>query len=94
MNPISVDETAIEMATIWPSAIGGRAYSEKARTFLQANHDFTVRTLSEDFVIGEQIQRGLTTGANTHLRFASFEDALRDFHEDLASEFSRAVAAE
>jgi len=78
MNPVSVDETRVDMATIGRPTDGG-----KAAAFLQANHDFTVRTLEEDFVLGEQIQRGLASGANTHLRFARFESALRDLHDGL-----------
>lgn len=34
-------------------------------------------TSNEDFEIAEQIQRGLPTGANTHVRFARFEGADR-----------------
>ncbi|MEM1417652.1 MAG: aromatic ring-hydroxylating dioxygenase subunit alpha [Myxococcota bacterium] len=85
MDPVSVDETLISVATVG-RAPTGEAYGDKARTFLQANHDFTVKTLDEDFVLAEQIQRGFRTGANTELRFASFEGALREFHEGLESE--------
>ena len=77
----------VDLATIG-RAPKGEAYSDKAKAFLQANHDFTVRTLEEDFVLGEQIHRGLATGANTQLRFASFERALVELHEGLERQLS------
>ncbi len=89
MDPVSPGETRISVATVGRGP-AGEDYGGKARAFLQANHDFTVKTLDEDFVIAEQIQRGFATGANTSLRFASFEDALRDFHASLDEELAAA----
>jgi len=89
MTPLSVDRTRVDLATVG-RAPEGPEHSDRAKAFLQGNHDFTVRTLEEDFVIAEQIQRGLSTGANTHLRFAGFERALREFHEGLERELRAA----
>ena len=47
-----------------------------ATQYWRKNHDITVRTLAEDFAIGESIQSGLLSGANDELRFGRFEGAL------------------
>lgn len=75
MTPVAVDRTRIEVLTVGNAPESGEV-SERARAFLQQNHGFSLLTLDEDFEIGEQIQRGLATPANTHFRFARFEDAL------------------
>jgi phenylpropionate dioxygenase-like ring-hydroxylating dioxygenase large terminal subunit len=81
-NPVSIDQTRIEIMTIAPKP-GPDGYGEKAKGFLAANHAFTTKTLDEDFEIGEQIQRGMRTGANEHFRFARFEGALTQWHRRL-----------
>ena len=82
MSPISVDQTRIDLLTVGrPIPEGDKA--ERVRGFLEANHDFTVKTLEEDFVLAEEIQAGLRTGANEVLRFGRFEDALTAWHRRL-----------
>ncbi|MEO1334783.1 MAG: Rieske 2Fe-2S domain-containing protein [Myxococcota bacterium] len=79
MSPLAIDRTRIDLITMGrpvPEGIEGA----KVRDFLQTNHRFTVKTLEEDFVMAEQIQAGLASGANEYLRFATFEAALRDWH--------------
>ncbi len=83
LEPLAVDATRVDLATV-ARPPGEEGYSARAQEFLETNHAFTARTLHEDFTIAEQIQRGLTTGANQTLRFARFEAALRDFHAGLA----------
>ena len=78
-TPIAVDQTRIEMTTLGRDP-GERGYSDRAREFLQRNHDFTVRTLTEDFELAEQIQAGIKTGANEYFRFGRFEGALTRWH--------------
>lgn len=78
MTPLSTDETRIEVHTVGTAPAEGEL-SDQAHAFMQQNHAFSLRTLDEDFEIAEQIQRGLRSGANTHLRFARFEDALSDW---------------
>lgn len=82
MTPEAVDATRIEVITI-ARAPKGETYSDGEATFLSMNHAFTKKTLEEDFVLGEQIQRGLSTGANTQLLLATFEHALHDFTQKI-----------
>ena len=63
----------------------------EAAAHWRKNHDITVRTLSEDFAIGEGIQRGLLSGANTELRFGRFEGALARFNRIVERELDGAV---
>lgn len=78
MNPVAVDRTRIQVLTVGSAPESGEL-SEQAQAFLAKNHAFSVRTLDEDFALAEQIQRGIPSGANTHFRFARFEDALGDW---------------
>lgn len=88
-TPISVDQTRIELMTVAPRP-GAGGFSEKAKGFLAANSTFTKKTLDEDFVIAEQIQRGMQTGANETFRFANFEGALTQWHRRLNEKLGRA----
>ena len=81
-DPISVSQTRLELMTV-AQAPGANGFSEKATAFLSANHAFTKTTLDEDFVLAEQIQRGMATGANEHFRFARYEGALTEWHRRL-----------
>ena len=81
-HPVAIDQTQLELMTVArPSGPDG--FSEKAAAYLAANHAFTKKTLDEDFVLAEQIQRGMATGANEHFRFARFESALTEWHARL-----------
>lgn len=44
---------------------------------------------TEDFAVAEAIQRGLASGAQTHLTFGRHEPALASFHRTIARELSR-----
>lgn len=90
MTPLAVDETHIEVMTVGTAPAGG-ALSDRAQAFMQENHAFSLRTLDEDFEIGEQIQRGLATGANTHFRFGRFEGALTDWRSRLDAVMAQAA---
>ncbi|MEM8609230.1 MAG: SRPBCC family protein [Myxococcota bacterium] len=79
MSPIAIDQTLIEVLTVVPDP-GPRGHSENAQNFWALNHAFTTKTLDEDFALGEQIQRGMATGANEFFRFATFEGALSEWH--------------
>ena len=89
-TPVSVEQTRIEIMTIAPKP-GAAGYSEKAQAFLAANHAFTQKTLDEDFVIAEQIQRGMPSGANELFRFARFEAALSQWHRRLDERLARSA---
>ncbi|MCB9746049.1 MAG: Rieske 2Fe-2S domain-containing protein [Alphaproteobacteria bacterium] len=78
LRPLAVDRTQVEVWTLGPSPA-----SPEQQGYLEKNHAISVRTLDEDFVLAEQIQRGLATPANTHLRFGRFEGALTDWHRQL-----------
>ncbi|MCA9634017.1 MAG: Rieske 2Fe-2S domain-containing protein [Myxococcales bacterium] len=82
LTPLAVDSTQIEVLTVGAAPPQGDL-SPQARAFFDKNHAFSLRTLDEDFAIAEQIQRGLHTGANTHFRFARFEDALSHWRAQL-----------
>ena len=75
-------QTRIEVITVGQAPEQGEP-SETARRYLERNHEISVATLKEDFDIGEQIQRGLDSGANTHFRFARFEGALTHWRAQL-----------
>ncbi|MBO6940392.1 MAG: Rieske 2Fe-2S domain-containing protein [Deltaproteobacteria bacterium] len=80
MTPLSVDTTRIDLTTLVPTS-SLEPHLEKATAFFEANHAFSVKTLDEDFSLGEQIQRGLHTNANEHFRFARYEGALGAWHD-------------
>ncbi|MGB5810361.1 MAG: SRPBCC family protein [Polyangiales bacterium] len=82
MTPLAIDQTRLELMTIVPNP-GPDGFSEKRSKFWRLNHEFTKKTLNEDFEIGEQIQRGMKTRANEAFRFAKFEGALTQWHERL-----------
>ena len=90
--PMAPDRTRVRLATLVPAEVDPNdpgADAGAARHW-RKNHDITVRTLSEDFAIGESIQRGLSSGANEALHFGRFEGALDRFNrtveEELAAE--------
>ena len=58
-------------ATITWDAPSGQAFNARRYTV----------TLDEDFTLGEGIQRGMSSGANTHLNFGRFEGALARFNQ-------------
>ncbi len=78
LSPIAPDQTRIRLSTLAPadSDVGDPATARHWRK----NHDITLRTLKEDFRIGESIQNGLRSGANTKVHFGRFEGALARFN--------------
>ncbi|MEM9458856.1 MAG: SRPBCC family protein [Myxococcota bacterium] len=81
-TPLDPGRTRIAVSTVGRPP-GPDGYGERARAFLQRNHALTCATLAEDFVLAEQIQAGLHTGANEHFRLGRFEGALRQWHRRL-----------
>ena len=68
------DRAELRLVTLAPiSRLKDDDYWEK-------NYRITADTLNEDFVIGESVQAGLTTGANEHMTFGRFEGALPEFN--------------
>ena len=76
--PLAPGRSLVRIATLAPADFG-QADAE-ATLHWRKNHDITVRTLAEDFAIGESIQSGLPSGANDELRFGRFEGALDRFN--------------
>lgn len=75
-QPMAADHTRLRLCTMVPA----NQATEDKKNYWQANHDFTIRTLEEDFVLGESIQAGLQSGANEHLNFGRYEGALAAFN--------------
>ena len=71
------DITRMRVITLVPKA---EATEDRAEWWGR-NHGFTLKTLKEDFEIGEAIQSGLTHGVNETLTFGRFEGALHQFNE-------------
>lgn len=55
--------------------------TENRAEWWSRNHGFTLKTLKEDFLIGEAIQSGLAHGVNDALTFGRFEGALHAFNQ-------------
>ncbi len=87
-TPLSIDQTRVDLMTVVPKP-GAQGFGEKAQSFWELNHDFTKKTLYEDFAIAEKIQEGMHTGANEFFRFATFEGALTQWHRRLDARLGR-----
>lgn len=75
-TPITAEKTRLKLSTVIPA---DQNTADKAQ-YWRKNHELTLYTLDEDFVLGESIQQGLTSGANRHLNFGRFEGALGQFN--------------
>ena len=86
--PLAPDRTRVRLATLAP-ADADTGDPETARHW-RKNHGITMRTLAEDFGIGESIQSGLLSGANAALHFGRFEGALDRFDRTVDAELAAA----
>lgn len=77
LEPLDAATTRVRLSTVVPA---DRVSSDDDLAHWAKNHDITVRTLTEDFEIGERIQSGLASGANERLTFGRFEGALEKFN--------------
>ncbi|MEM1410977.1 MAG: SRPBCC family protein [Pseudomonadota bacterium] len=78
IQPLGAASTNVRISTLVPS---DRLETSEDQAHWEKNHGITVKTLDEDFVIGERIQAGLESGANEHLTFGRFEGALAVFNQ-------------
>ncbi len=74
--PLGPARTLVQSYTLVPEP----PITEKAQRYWDANNAILYGATEEDFVLGESIQRGLASGANTELVFGAFEHALTHFH--------------
>jgi phenylpropionate dioxygenase-like ring-hydroxylating dioxygenase large terminal subunit len=75
-----VDECKVEFALYSPEPAG----TEKARNYWQKNYDLAIRTvLTEDFALGERMQRGFMSGLQSEVVYGRNEPALSYFHQRL-----------
>jgi phenylpropionate dioxygenase-like ring-hydroxylating dioxygenase large terminal subunit len=67
---------------------------ERAVAYWDKNVDLFLRTVNdEDFRIGEGIQRGFESGAQTHVTYGRFEVPLQDYHRALRRALRSSVSA-
>ncbi|MEM1196703.1 MAG: SRPBCC family protein [Pseudomonadota bacterium] len=83
-NPVAANRTELRIATLVPSQ---KAHDTE---LWMRNHAITRTTLDEDFALGEGIQSGLSSGANTSLIFGRFEGALTAFNASVADTIAAA----
>ena len=86
--PLAPGRTLVRIATLAPADF--EPTDGEAARHWRKNHEITVRTLAEDFAIGESIQSGLLSGANDELRFGRFEGALDHFNRIVERELDAA----
>jgi len=76
-----IDESVCYLTVMIPD----EPLTDSARHHWDANMELACRTVeTEDFVMGEGIQRGLASGANTHMTYGRFEAGLPTFHRAIA----------
>jgi phenylpropionate dioxygenase-like ring-hydroxylating dioxygenase large terminal subunit len=76
-----IDESVCYLSVMIPDG----PLTESARRHWDNNMDLACRTVeTEDFEMGEGIQRGLASGANTHMTYGRFEAGLPTFHRAIA----------
>lgn len=92
---VLVEPDHAAVVQVWPTGDGTstlHAYlvipeapaTDKARAYWDANRRILYDAVAEDLAMGESIQRGLASGANTHVTFGAFEHALSHFHDQVA----------
>lgn len=72
MTPLSANKCEITFKMLIPKD----EFKERDQSHWDLNHQITKATLDEDFHMGESIQAGMQSGANSHLRFGLFEGGL------------------
>lgn len=78
--PVSPDESVMHFSVL----VSPEEKAKKPESYWKANVDLFAIALSEDFAIGESIQRNFPTGANSRQTFGKFEKALGWYHKEVA----------
>lgn len=76
-SAIAHDMTTMRIMTLVPKEDA----TDNRAEWWSRNHGFTLKTLKEDFLIGEAIQSGLAHSVNDALTFGRFEGALHAFNQ-------------
>ena len=79
LEPLSESRTRVRIATVIPRY----ASTDAMQRYWESNHALTMKTLREDFALGEGIQRGINAGSQPNLTFGAFESALEVFNQTL-----------
>ena len=77
--PVSPDESVMQFSVL----VSPEEKAKKPESYWKANVDLFAIALSEDFAIGESIQRNFPTGANSRQTFGKFEKALGWYHQEV-----------
>ncbi|MEL7487113.1 MAG: SRPBCC family protein [Pseudomonadota bacterium] len=82
-EPLAPGRTALRLATLAPPPAEGEQGGDDAHW--KRNHQITMTTLDEDFLIGESIQASASSGANDVMLFGRFEGALAAFNNTVSA---------
>ncbi|HEY2612903.1 MAG TPA: SRPBCC family protein [Reyranella sp.] len=82
--PVSPDESVMQFSVL----VSPEEKAKKPESYWKANVDLFAVALSEDFAIGESIQRNFPTGANSRQTFGKFEKALGWYHQEVEAAVS------
>ena len=82
--PVSPDESVMQFSVL----VSPEEKAKKPESYWKANVDLFAVALSEDFAIGESIQRNFPTGANSRQTFGKFEKALGWYHREVEAAVS------
>ena len=82
--PVSPEESVMQFSVL----VSPEEKAKKPESYWKANVDLFAIALSEDFAIGESIQRNFPTGANKRQTFGKFEKALGWYHREVEAAVS------
>lgn len=77
--PLAPDEANLMLTVFVPET----PKDDNARAHWEINHAMILGAIDEDFVIGEGMQRGYRSGAQEHLTYGRYEQAIAYFHESV-----------
>lgn len=86
-RPVAEDRTEIRLSTLAPKEEIG----PEREAHWRRNHGITSTTLAEDFELNEDVQAGLSSGANAELTFGRYEGALARFNEEVEKRLESAA---
>jgi phenylpropionate dioxygenase-like ring-hydroxylating dioxygenase large terminal subunit len=88
MFPVAdrVDEAVLHVSLLIPE----EPQTDAARQHWETNLELLCAAVTEDFAIGERIQRTLTSGANTHTTYGRIEPGLDVYHRHINEAIGKA----